>query len=143
MPAAGGVLAIVSGSLGILTGLLVGTILAAIGSIVGAPHAGALAIPLLFFGLLAIVGGVFAIQKKVWGLALAGAISVLQLHVQQNPLEFFQQIAATYGDLASYRMAGELLFLVNDPALVTAQAIGAIGATVPASQAARYYRLSL
>ena len=35
-----------------------------------------------------------------------------------NPLEFFHQIAKTYGDLASYRMAGELLFLVNDPALI-------------------------
>jgi len=35
-----------------------------------------------------------------------------------NPLEFFHQIARTYGDLASYRMAGELLFLVNDPALI-------------------------
>ncbi|HEY5913238.1 MAG TPA: DUF642 domain-containing protein [Verrucomicrobiae bacterium] len=32
---------------------------------------------------------------------------------------------------------------VNDPALVTAQAIGAIGATVTPAQTARYYRLSL
>jgi cytochrome P450 len=35
-----------------------------------------------------------------------------------NPLEFFQHIATTYGDIASYRMAGELLFLVNDPAII-------------------------
>jgi cytochrome P450 len=35
-----------------------------------------------------------------------------------NPLEFFHQIARTYGDVASYRMAGELLFLVNDPAVI-------------------------
>jgi cytochrome P450 len=35
-----------------------------------------------------------------------------------NPLEFFQNIAGTYGALASYRMAGELLFLVSDPALI-------------------------
>ena len=35
-----------------------------------------------------------------------------------NPLEFFQQITRTYGDVASYRMAGELLFLVNDPAII-------------------------
>jgi cytochrome P450 len=35
-----------------------------------------------------------------------------------NPLEFFTGIARTYGDLASYRMAGELLFLVSDPAMV-------------------------
>jgi cytochrome P450 len=35
-----------------------------------------------------------------------------------NPLEFFQNVARTYGDLASYRMAGELLFLVSDPQMV-------------------------
>jgi cytochrome P450 len=35
-----------------------------------------------------------------------------------NPLEFFQNVARTYGDLASYRMAGELLFLVSDPTLI-------------------------
>ena len=35
-----------------------------------------------------------------------------------NPLDFFRNIARTYGDLASYRMAGELLFLVSDPAMV-------------------------
>lgn len=66
-----------SGSLGILTGLLVGTVLAAIGSIIGAPHAGVLAVPMIVFGLFAIVGGVFAIQKRVWGLSVAGAISAL------------------------------------------------------------------
>ncbi len=35
-----------------------------------------------------------------------------------NPLEFFHNVARTYGDLASYRMAGELLFLVSDPQMV-------------------------
>ena len=77
MPPTAGVLSVASGGLGILTGLLVGTVLAAIGSIIGAPHAGVLAVPMMVFGLLAIVGGVFAIQKKVWGLALVGSISAL------------------------------------------------------------------
>jgi len=31
-----------------------------------------------------------------------------------NPLEFFTRIARTYGDIVSYRMGGEHLFLVND-----------------------------
>jgi cytochrome P450 len=35
-----------------------------------------------------------------------------------NPLEFFRNVARTYGDIASYRMAGELLFLVNEPSLI-------------------------
>jgi cytochrome P450 len=35
-----------------------------------------------------------------------------------NPLEFFTNLARTYGDVTSYRMAGEQLFLVNDPQLI-------------------------
>jgi cytochrome P450 len=33
----------------------------------------------------------------------------------RNPLAFFQDLAKTYGDLAYVRMAGEHVFLVNDP----------------------------
>ena len=35
-----------------------------------------------------------------------------------NPLEFFTTLARTYGDVSSYRMAGEQLFLVNEPQLI-------------------------
>jgi cytochrome P450 len=35
-----------------------------------------------------------------------------------NPLEFFTNLARTYGAISSYRMAGEHLFLVNDPQLI-------------------------
>src|SRR3954463_3907666 len=35
-----------------------------------------------------------------------------------NPLEFFQGLARTYGDISSYRMAGEQLFLINEPRLI-------------------------
>ena len=35
-----------------------------------------------------------------------------------NPLEFFARLARTYGDISSYRMAGEQLFLVNEPKLI-------------------------
>jgi cytochrome P450 len=35
-----------------------------------------------------------------------------------NPLEFLTNLARTYGDIISYRMAGEQLFLVNDPQLI-------------------------
>src|SRR5712671_1921327 len=35
-----------------------------------------------------------------------------------NPLEFFSDVARTYGDIASYRIAGEQLFFVNDPQLI-------------------------
>jgi cytochrome P450 len=35
-----------------------------------------------------------------------------------SPLDFFTNLARTYGDISSYRMAGERLFLVNDPRLI-------------------------
>jgi cytochrome P450 len=35
-----------------------------------------------------------------------------------NPLDFFTSLARTYGDISTYRMAGEQLFLVNDPRLI-------------------------
>jgi cytochrome P450 len=36
----------------------------------------------------------------------------------RNPLDFFTTLARTYGDVSSYRMAGEQLFLVNEPRLI-------------------------
>ncbi|MGH9143604.1 MAG: cytochrome P450 [Vicinamibacterales bacterium] len=35
-----------------------------------------------------------------------------------NPLDFFMNLTRTYGDVSSYRMAGEQLFLVNEPRLI-------------------------
>ena len=35
-----------------------------------------------------------------------------------NPLDFFTKLARTYGDVTSYRMSGEQLFLINDPKLI-------------------------
>jgi len=80
-PIAGGVCGIVAGAAGVLTGAAVGAF--------GAwwplltPHMnpwttcsglGLLGWPLLILGIVAIVGGIFAIQRRLWGLALAGSI---------------------------------------------------------------------
>jgi uncharacterized membrane protein HdeD (DUF308 family) len=35
----------------------------------------AIAIPLCICGIIAIIGGIFALQRKCWGLALAGSIA--------------------------------------------------------------------
>lgn len=46
-----------------------------------APLLAVLAVPFTILGILAIVGGVFALRRKVWGLALAGSIvSLFSLH---------------------------------------------------------------
>jgi hypothetical protein len=38
-----------------------------------------IAIPTLAIGVLALVGGIFALQKKSWGLVLAGAIASIMI----------------------------------------------------------------
>jgi hypothetical protein len=54
-----------------------------------APLIAAIGIPFAILGILAIVGGVYALRRKVWGLALAGSISSLfSIHL------FFLGIAA-------------------------------------------------
>jgi len=89
MPTAGGILSIISGALGFITIAF----FLAFGSIFGAAIArdvlsslgfwqtglpltiiGIIAIPLLCVNIVAIVGGIYAIQRRGWGMALAGAI---------------------------------------------------------------------
>ena len=49
-------------------------------------------------------------------------ISLLQSLIYRpggaNPLDFFTTLARTYGDVTSYRMGGEQLFLINEPKLI-------------------------
>ena len=74
-----GVLDIIDGSLKLLGG--VGLTIVIIGIMVGDEEGDALAIllaitiPLAVLGILAIAGGISALQRKSWGLALAGAIA--------------------------------------------------------------------
>ena len=100
MPVVAGLLDIVSGALGVVVGLFMSLrvfALKAAQSATGAaprvfPHAGtfpqmphmffpgmgiALGIALLVIGILAIVGGVYALRLKAWGLALAGSIAAV------------------------------------------------------------------
>jgi len=91
---AGGILSIVSGVLGILTGIalaLIGVffnwLISFSESSVGYDPAaegiatfiaviyGVMGIGYCLLGVLALVGGIFCIRRKVWGLALAGAIA--------------------------------------------------------------------
>ena len=36
-----------------------------------------IAVPLAIFSILSLVGGIYAVQRKLWGLALAGSISAI------------------------------------------------------------------
>ena len=79
-----GILDIVAGVFGLISGL--GLILG--GAVMRAGMAGmgeipgfmpgllaGMAIPLVIIAILAIVGGVYALKRKIWGLALAGSIA--------------------------------------------------------------------
>jgi hypothetical protein len=86
MPTTAGILDIIAGSFGLIGGVIL-LILGAVGSSVmpylvpQVPTAVAVAIftsiavPLIIIAILAIIGGIYALRRKVWGLALAGSIA--------------------------------------------------------------------
>ncbi len=89
----GGILSIVAGAFGVISGLLLLVVVLFFSSVFNDPAFydgtfnpdeftaffvtvyGAAAVFCLALGVLGIVGGIFGIQRKYWGWALAGAIS--------------------------------------------------------------------
>jgi hypothetical protein len=88
-PATAGVLSIVAGALSLAFGLLlvfVGGIVSAMFGRAGVPNAlsfipfplfGGVAAPLFLLGTVAIIGGSYAVRRRFWPLALAGALCAL------------------------------------------------------------------
>ena len=80
MPTAAGILDIIAGSFGLILALMlifmggVMRFVPDVPSFMWALFMG-LAGPFAIIGILAIVGGVYALQRKIWGLALAGSIA--------------------------------------------------------------------
>jgi hypothetical protein len=76
-PTVAGILAIIAGALQVILGTLG---VAGVGFVCGFMWMGWLSIilaPLIVFGIVAIVGGICALRREVWGLALAGSICAL------------------------------------------------------------------
>ena len=80
-PVAGGVCGIVAGALGILAGSAIGLFFGMswplrMPDLIPWMFGGfdLLGWPFVILGIVAIVGGIFAIQRRLWGLALAGSI---------------------------------------------------------------------
>ena len=65
----GGILGLVSALVGSLGEIAVSGFLGGLGGIIGVIGAAAIGL-----GIVAIIGGIFALRRRVWGLALAGAI---------------------------------------------------------------------
>jgi hypothetical protein len=87
-PTAAGILTIIAGAGCILGALGLGAAGAFLGPFLGLPfflHGilwGLMAIPMAVLGILAIIGGIFSIQRRRWGWALAGSIAaILVSHV--------------------------------------------------------------
>ena len=88
MPTVAGILNIIAGTFGLIGGLVLivlGTVASGVlepfvfGTLQLVPLAflSALGLPLLILGILALVGGIYALQRKMWGLALASSISAV------------------------------------------------------------------
>lgn len=77
MPTTAGILTIVAGAIDIILGIMVAAVAEVFGIFGGFRGLGAIGVPMMVIGVVAIVGGIFAIRRRVWGLALAGAICAL------------------------------------------------------------------
>ena len=83
-PTAAGILTIIAGILGLLIWITVavglgiaGTMIGIIPGFPGVGFLGFIAVPGIILSIVAIVGGLYALRRRLWGLALAGAICAL------------------------------------------------------------------
>ena len=76
-PPVAGILAIIAGVLQVIAGTIFATGVLFWGGMVGMGWLSAIFAPLIVFGIIAILGGIYALRRKVWGLALAGSICAL------------------------------------------------------------------
>lgn len=83
MPTTAGILSIVAGVLNLILGVVLAALGELIGSVIGQWSGwfwgglGIIGAPLIVLGIASIIGGVFAIQRRLWGMALAGSICAL------------------------------------------------------------------
>jgi hypothetical protein len=77
-PTTAGILSIIAGVLNLIVGIaLAAADVMLLGPMIGIPVLGPLAAVLIVLGIVSLVGGIFAIQRRIWGVALAGAICAL------------------------------------------------------------------
>jgi hypothetical protein len=76
-PTTAGILSIVAGAISVITGIVVAALGGLIGTFLGVAWTGVFGVPAIILGIIAIVGGSYALRRRVWGLALAGSICAL------------------------------------------------------------------
>jgi hypothetical protein len=76
-PTVAGILAIIAGALQVIFGTLGAAGIGFVTGFIGLGWLSVIFAPLILFGIVAIVGGIYALRREVWGLALAGSICAL------------------------------------------------------------------
>ena len=76
-PTTAGILCIITGALQLIFGLAMATVGGIGGALIGMGWLSAIGAPLIVLGIVAIVGGIYAVRRKIWGLAIAGSICAL------------------------------------------------------------------
>ena len=76
-PTVGGILAIIAGAVQDILGILGATGVGFLGGIFGIGWLSVIFAPLIVLGIIAIIGGVCALTRRIWGLALTGSICAL------------------------------------------------------------------
>jgi len=76
-PTTAGILCIIAGVIQVVGGTVVAALGGFVGGLFGMGWIAGIGAPLIVFGVVAIVGGVYALRRRMWGLALAGSICAL------------------------------------------------------------------
>ena len=77
MPTTAGILSIIAGAIDVIIGIVVAGVSEIVSWGAGFFGLGIIGVPLIALGVVAIIGGYFALRRRVWGMALAGAICAL------------------------------------------------------------------
>ncbi len=75
-PTVAGILAIIGGCIEVVFGIVVATV-GSLGWFFGMGWLSAFGAPSIILGIIAIIGGIYALKRRAWGLALAGSICAL------------------------------------------------------------------
>jgi hypothetical protein len=73
-PKVAGILSIIGGVINVIWGLVLAVLGGMAFAWIGMGWLGAIGVPIIVLGIIAIVGGSYALRRRVWGLALAGSI---------------------------------------------------------------------
>ena len=99
-PTAAGILCIIVGAIGVILGLVVNNVGSALAYMFGTELI-AIGALLIIAGIIPIVGGIYALRRRIWGLALAGSIFALIVPVTLVILvmSFFIGAGAAIGEI--------------------------------------------